>query len=137
MNVWRSTGKIKYDPYVERGTFRPNWVILKCDNEIIRYYQHIFYKLYWKKLQSPMWGAHCSLVRCEAPLKPENWKQYNGREIEFEYYYDGVFYSNADRGGKHYWLKCWSPKFNVIRESLGLSSEPKVPYHISIGSLGN
>ena len=135
MNVWRSTGLVRYDPKSERSSFKPFWVILKCDKEIVRYYQHIFYKLYWKKLQTAVWSSHCSIVRGEKPLKPENWKLYNGKEIEFNYYYDGVFNTNSDNGGKHFWLKVSSPDFKRIRESLGLSPEPRVPYHISIGSI--
>ena len=131
MIVWKSTGKIKYDPHVERGTFKPNWVILQCDRELVRYYQHIFYTLYFKRLQTAMWSSHISIVRGEKPLKPENWKLFNGKEIEFSYSYDGQFFSN----GQHFWIKVWSPEFSVIRESLGLNPEPKVPYHLSIGSI--
>src|ERR1700722_8266402 len=135
MSVWTSTGKIKYDPHVERGTFKPHWVILQCDRELIRYYQHIFYTLYWKRLQTPMWGPHVSIIRGGRPTKPEAWKQLNGKLIEFSYTYDGDFYTNFDKGGKHFWIKTWSPTFAEIRESLGLSREPKVPFHLSIGSL--
>jgi hypothetical protein len=135
MNVWKSTGKLRYDPHVERGTFRPFWVILQCDRELVRYYQHIFYTLYFKRLQTAMWGSHCSIARGEKPLRPENWKLFAGKEIEFSYSYDGEFYSNSDKGGKHFWIKCWSEEFGDIRESLGLPRTPKIPYHISIGSL--
>lgn len=133
MAVWKSSGKIKYDPRVERGTFKENWIILQCDREIIRYYQHIFYKLYWKKLQTPMWKGHISIVRGETPLKPENWKLYNGKEIEFSYSFDGEFKTN----GQYFWLSCWSKDFSLIRTSLGLRKDPFVPYHISIGSINN
>jgi hypothetical protein len=133
MNIWKSTGIIKYDPHVERGTFKPHWVILKCDKELVRYYQHIFYTLYFKKLQTAMWANHISLVRGEKPTIPDNWKLYNGKVIEFTYEYPGFFYSN----GKHFWLKVWSEQFGDIRESLGLPREPKIQYHMSIGSLNS
>lgn len=135
MSVWRSSGVVRYDPKVERGSFVKWWVILQCDRELVRYYQHIFYKLYWRKLQTQLWGAHCSLVRGEEPLKPGNWKKYAGKVIEFEYEYDGEFLSNYDKGGRHFWLKVWSAEFGEIRQSLGLTAEPKIPFHISIGSL--
>lgn len=131
MSVYKSTGVVKYDPRVERGTFLPWWVILQVDKELVRYYQHIFYKLYWKKLQTAMWGAHCSIVRGEKPLDMDAWKRYNGKVIEFSYVYEGGFHTN----GQHYWIKVWSPTFGEIRESLGLKREPKVPFHLSIGSL--
>lgn len=130
MSVYKSTGVIKYDPRVERGTFMDWWVILQCDKEIVRYYQHVFKTLYWKKLQTAMWGAHVSVVRGERPKKPENWKLFNGAVLEFSYVYDG-FHTN----GQHFWIKAWSPTFGEIRESLGLSKEPKVPFHLSIGFL--
>lgn len=130
MNVWKSTGVVRYDPRIERGTFRPNWVILQCDRELVRYYQHIFYKLYWKKLQTAMWGPHISIVRGEKP-NTDAWKRFNGRIIEFSYSYDGEFYTN----GQHFWIKAYAPEFGAIRESLGLTKEPKLPFHLSIGSI--
>lgn len=133
MSVWKSTGLVRYDPHVERGTFKPWWCILQCDREIVRYYQHVFYTLYFKKLQSAMWSSHASLVRGERPAKPENWKLFNGKTIEFQYEYPGFFYTN----GKHFWLKIWSNEFGDIRESLGLSRTPTIPYHISIGSINS
>lgn len=133
MNIHKSTGIIKYDPRIERGTFRPYWIILKCDREIIRYYQHIFYTLYFKKLQTAMWGSHCSIVRGEKPCDAGAWKKFDGQEIEFNYSYDGEFYSN----GQHFWIKAWSNSFSEIRESLGLPKEPRVPFHLSIGSLSH
>lgn len=132
--IHKSTGIVKYDPRIERGTFQKYWVILQCDREIVRYYQHIFYKLYWKKLQTAMWGAHCSIVRGEKPPTLgglEAWKRFDGRMIEFSYMYEPGFRTN----GQHVWLRAWSPKFEEIRESLGLPKEPKVPFHLSIGSI--
>ena len=133
MSVWKSSGVLKYDPRAERGTFRPHWVILQCDKELVRYYQHIFYTLHHKKLQTAMWSSHCSLVRGEKPNITNAWKKFDSKVIEFSYSYDGEFFSND----RHYWIRCWSEKdeFGDIRESLGLSREPLVPYHISIGSL--
>jgi len=130
MSVWSSTGVVRYDPHVERGTFKPNWCILQCDRELVRYYQHIFHTLYFKKLQTAMWSSHVSLIRGEKPTL-DTWKKYNGKVIEFKYEYPGFFYSN----GQHYWIKVWSEEFGDIRESLGLPREPRVPYHLSIGSI--
>lgn len=131
MNVWKSTGIVRYDPRVDRGTFKDWWVIVQCDREIVRYYQHIFYTLYWKKLQTAMWGSHISIVRGEKPLNMDAWKRFNGRLIEFSYVYEGGFYTN----GQHFWMKAWSPQFAEIRASLGLKPDPKVPFHLSIGSI--
>jgi hypothetical protein len=128
--MWKSSGIVKYDPKVDRGSFVKWWVILQCDLELVRYYQHIFYKLYWRKLQTQMWSSHISLVRGEEPINKDKWKKYNGKIIEFEYEYDGEFLNN----GRHFWLKAHSPLFKDIRMSLGLSPEPFVPFHLSIGS---
>jgi hypothetical protein len=130
MPVWKSSGVIRYDPNAARSTFRKHWVILQCDKELIRYYQHIYYKLYWKKLQTAIWSSHISIVRGEVPKYSESWKRYDGQEIEFNYEYDGKFEHNK----KHYWLKCWSKGFEEIRVSLGLEPNPIVPFHLSIGS---
>lgn len=131
--IYKSYGKIKYDPISERSTFKPHWVILQCDREIVRYYQHVFYTLYFKKMQTAVWSSHVSILRGEKPNKPENWKLYNGRTIEFEYEFNGAAGFNTN--GKHFWLKCRSPEFGKIRESLGLNPIPKIDFHLSIGSI--
>jgi hypothetical protein len=133
--VHTSIGTVKYDPNHSRSTFKPWWVIVQCDQEIVRYYQHIFYKLYFKKLQSPLWGSHISLVRQETPKIKKNWKLYDGQLVKFNYSYDGEFFSNQDSGGKHFWIKVYSDEFTMIRKSLGLAPAPFVQYHISIGSM--
>lgn len=136
MNIWRSKGIVKYDPRSDRSTFKKWWVILQCDREIVKYYQHIFYKLYWKRLQTAIWNSHCSIVRGEKPLNLSAWKLFDGKMIEFEYMYDGQFHSNTDNGGKHFWIKVKpSPFFATIRASLGLSPEPRINYHLSVGTL--
>lgn len=129
MAVWKSSGYVRYDPNATRSTFRKHWVILQCDKEIVRYYQHIYYTLYWKRLQTAIWSSHISLVRGEKPINIENWKMYDGKKIEFEYEYDGF-----ENNGKHYWLRAWSKEFGMIRKSLGLCEVPAVPFHLSIGS---
>ena len=80
-----------------------------------------------------MWGSHCSIVRGEKPRNTDAWKKFDGQEIEFSYAYDGEFHSN----GQHFWIKTSSPAFGDIRESLGLPREPRVPFHLSIGSLSH
>lgn len=129
--MYKSSGIIKYDPHSKRGTFMPWYVILQCDRELVRYYQHIFYKLYWKKLQTAMWGPHITIVRGTKPRHMEAWKALNGRTVEFNYTYDGNFYTN----GHHFWIHVDSPDFYSIRESLGLPHNPECRFHLSIGSI--
>jgi hypothetical protein len=129
--MFSSYGVVKYDPRHPRSTFKPWWVILQCDPEIVRYYQHIFYKLYFKKLQTAVWNSHISLVRGEKPKITDAWKKFDGKIVEFNYEYNGVFLGN----GKHYYLKCWSKEFENIRTSLGLHPKPVINYHISVGSI--
>lgn len=131
METYKSTGTLKYDPNSKRGTFLPWYVILQCDRELVRYYQHIFYRLYWKKLQTAMWGPHITIVRGTKPKAMDAWKQFDGRALEFSYTYDGGFYTN----GHHYWINAKSLDFYKIRESLGLPREPECRFHLSIGSV--
>jgi hypothetical protein len=126
-----STGILRYDPPFDRTTSRRWWAILQCDKELLRYYQHIYYRLYWKKLQTAVWGCHISIVRGETPKIKDAWKQYDGQTIEFQYEYDGQFQSN----GEYVWLACHSEAFVEIRKSLGLNPAPYVPFHISLGVL--
>ena len=129
--VHTSTGRLIYDPVDERTTFRSWWAILQCDRELLRYYQYVYYKRYWKKLQTACWSSHISIVRGESPKIKDAWKRYNGKLIEFQYEYDGEFQSNS----KHVWISCHSEEFGSIRASLGLNTKPVVPFHMSIGSL--
>lgn len=135
--MYSSLGTVKYDPKHPRTTFKPWWCIVRCDQEIIRYYQHIFYKLYFKKLQTPVWSSHISLTRGETPKLQKNWKLYDGQLISFKYEYSGEFFSNQDACGKHFWINVFSEEFSPIRTSLGLREQPFVKYHLSIGSLFN
>jgi hypothetical protein len=129
--IHASIGRVLYDPRSEKTAFKPWWVILQCDKEIVRYYQHIFYKLYWKKLQTPVWQSHLSIVRGEEPQLKNNWGKWHGKYIEYEYIYDGHFENN----GIYFWLKARSLQLNTIREELGIDPKPTMDFHISIGSL--
>jgi hypothetical protein len=127
--VFKSYGKIKYDPTSPRTKFKKWWMILQCDGELIRYYQHIFYKTHWRKLQTAAWGSHISSIKGTEPINKALWGKHSGKTIEFSYNYNGKFESN----GQHVWLKIQSDKLADIREELGLTREPKIPFHISIG----
>jgi hypothetical protein len=129
--IYTSSGRLVYDPPFDRTTPRRWWAILLCDRELLRYYQHIYYTLYWKRLQTAVWNSHISIVRGETPKIKDAWKQYNGQTITFQYEYDGIFHSNS----KHVWLPAYSDDLAIIRQSLGLLPNPYVPFHLSIGSL--
>jgi hypothetical protein len=127
--MFKSYGKIKYDPISPRTKFKKWWMILQCDKELIRYYQHIYYKTHWKKLQTAAWGPHISASRGTEPINKDSWNKHSGKTIEFSYEYNGLFQSN----GSHVWLPVKSDKLCDIREELGLTREPKIPFHLSIG----
>lgn len=56
-------------------------------------------------------------------------KNYEGLELEF--YYDFMVESND----VYYWVSVACPQVLDIRLELGLSREPSIPLHITIGNL--
>lgn len=129
--MFKSIGKIIYSPKSHVGA--PNkWAIVSCDDEISKYYRHLFFKQYpflngynlGKKLQRPIMGAHISFVRNESS---KLWNIDNYKLIEFEYSHD--IYSN----GQYFWAKVECPALLDLREKIGLCRFPNVDLHLTIG----
>jgi hypothetical protein len=124
--MYKSTGKLVFDPKTLEKKC-PFWLILKCDNEIIKYYRSLMYKERCLKL-SPLayWGAHVSIIRGE---KPNNgfWTKLNGEEIEFEY--DGIIREERN----HFWIDVDCKRLVEVRKYYGLSDKPYYDFHMTIG----
>jgi hypothetical protein len=128
-----SKGTLIYDPHGRNAKTRskvsdPWWLLLMCDNEIIRYAN------WWLKKRgvyiygTSLYGSHISVIKGEKPPNKEAWKKYHGKKITFQY-------SNAiNDNGKHWWYFVKCPELTSIRTELGLPAKPPYfRYHLTVG----
>ena len=107
---------------------------MMCDDEISKYYRHLYTKEYpylngnrTGKLTRPVWGAHVSIIRGEFIPNIKLWHLDENKLVEFEY--EGGVLDN----GEYYWLKVRCPYLLNLREKYGLSREPRLGLHLTIG----
>lgn len=123
----KSIGKLVYSPRSHLGS-NEKWLVLMCDDEISKYYRHMFYTdTPWKgKLTRPVWGTHISIIRGER-VDLKLWGLDANKLIEFEY--EGGVLDN----GEYYWLKAKCDYLSDLREKYGLTRDPKFGFHLTIG----
>jgi len=130
---FESTGTLIYDPHgrnvsTANKVSDPWWLLLMCDNEIIRYADWWLKKQWVYTYGYSLYGSHISVVKGEKPVNKAAWKKYHGKKIKFQY-------SNAiNDNGKHWWhfVKC--DELGKIRTELGLPEKPPFfRYHITVG----
>jgi hypothetical protein len=129
----KSIGKLVYSPRTHLSS-SDRWLVLMCDDEISRYYRHLYTKVYQSlngdrptKLTRPVWGTHISIVRGEFIPNFKLWRTDENKLIEFDY--DGGVIDN----GEYYWLKATCPYLLDLREKYGLAREPRFGLHLTIG----
>lgn len=105
-----------------------------CDDEISKYYRHLYCKEYpylnsgkSTKLTRPVWGTHISVIRGEFIPNYKLWRLDENKLIEFEY--EGGVIDN----GEYYWLKVNCPYLLDLREKYGLPRNPRFGLHLTIG----
>lgn len=129
--MFKGKGKLVYDPHSEASKFNFWWAKVDVHPSIIRYYQHWIQKEMNTRVNTPIWKAHITVVRGEQPKNKVAWKKYQGKLIHFDY--DPVF----KMSDKYFWLTVHSKELSEIRVELGLTPEPRVPFHITIANLKN
>ena len=129
----KSTGKLVYSPRSHLGS-NEKWLVLMCDDEISRYYRHLYSKEYpylngnqSTRLTRPVWGTHISVIRGEFIPNFNLWGLDANKKIDFEY--SGGVLSN----GEYYWLDVQCPYLSDLRVKYGLSKEPRFGFHLTIG----
>ena len=81
------------------------------------------------QLSEPLWGTHVSVIRDEKPPSLTHWKRLEGAELL-------VTYSNQVEIYSTYAVVSASCEMALdYREELGLSREPALPLHLTIGNL--
>jgi len=128
----KAYGTLIYNPSSHLGT-NQQWAVLMCDDEISRYYRHLFSLTYQAlngeptgKLARPVWGAHISCIRGEQ-TNHLPWRLKERQIFEFDYQF-GV-QSNRE----YYWLSVSCPALSELRLAYGLSPEPRFGFHLTIG----
>jgi hypothetical protein len=122
----KSIGKIIYSPNSHLGS--PNkWAILAADDEISKYYRHLYSKEYphKPKLIRTIWGSHVSWLRSEH-INPKLWGIDNNKLIEFEYT------GGVQDNGVFFWLSVKCDHLLNLREQYGLPRYPKHGLHLTI-----
>lgn len=124
----KSMGKLVYTPKTHLSN-SDRWLVLMCDDEISKYYRHLFYKEYpWKgKLTRPVWGTHISVIRGEKIPNYHLWGLEKNTIVEFEYE------PGVKDNGEYYWLSAKCNFILDIREQYGLSRHPRFGLHLTIG----
>lgn len=129
----KSIGKLVYTPRTHLAS-SDRWIVLMCDDEISRYYRHLYTKEYpylngdkSGKLTRPVWGTHISIIRGEKVPKYDLWGLDANKLVEFEYE------AGVESNHEYYWLKVTCPYLLDLRQKYGLSRHPKFGLHLTIG----
>lgn len=134
--MFRSVGTLRYSPKALGDKASPNWwLILDCDRELGRYYRHLYYLSNHKchQLMRPACAEHVTVIRNEEPADQFKhlWEKYDNQEVEF------LLRLEAETDGRYVWLPVECSFVLEIRAELGLSREPEIPLHLSIGHGGS
>ena len=107
--------------------FKSNWVIVKTDSEIARYYNSFFNF----PIDLPARGPHITIIagEKESLIFPINeFKYLDNTNVEFKYH--NTVYTN----GKAFWLEVFSEEINTIRVKHGLAHKQ---LHLTVGNVKN
>ena len=125
-----SIGKLVYSPRTHLASSE-KWAILSCDDEIGRYYRHLFSienkylnGAYPNRINRAVWGSHISFLRNE---HPKDWGIDANKIIEFSYE------PGVQTNGIYFWLRVSCPRLLDLRQKYGLPREPRFGLHLTIG----
>jgi len=120
--MFRSLAKVNY---------HISWITAECDDGILDYYWWWYWKEKHVKLIKPMFGAHISVVRGKEEEIDQGWWERGFRgTVVFFYYPERIFLYDT-----HVWLPVSGDGLYDIRESVGLSRNPVMPFHMTIGRI--
>lgn len=125
----KSVGKLNFDPGIGTKKHEPWWLILKCDQGIVDYYEWLLRKNWITVNKNTFWGSHISVIKGEEPKNKNEWNKDFG---EIEFYYSNIIRMDNNR---HAWIDCYSEQLADIRAILGVGKEIKMSYHLTIGNI--
>jgi hypothetical protein len=126
--MFTTSGIFHYDPLPGTKHYEPWWGLARCDSQLSDYYAWLLERHGIEVETTNLWGTHVSVLKGEAPLRPEHWGKYEGFEVELHYNHL-VRYDN----GKHAWVDVYSDDLSEIRQELGFVAKPW--YHLTVGRL--
>lgn len=108
-----------------------NWIILRCCDDLVNYYQYWLNKKSIAIIKSS-WKPHLSISRGEALDKAKfiEWIGINGNKIHFDYE-DELRYNKKG----FVWINCWSKELNGLRHSLGLYLKKDDRFHLTVAKM--
>lgn len=133
----RCCGTLRYSPELRPGSHQRRdggstrwWLIVEADEELGRYLRHLFLLAHWRtrRLQGPLWGTHVSVIRGEVPPLPQGWGEGDGAAVDF------VLDLRAQETQGFVWCPVQCPALLDLRQRLGLSRQPQLPLHLTLGN---
>lgn len=109
-------------------TYYVSWAVVYLDIELGRYYRSLCPKAW--NLQAPLYPPHVTIVRKDVEKPTGNWRYKADQKINLAYI------PQVKTDGIYFWLDCFSPELEDIREKLGLPRQ-RIGYsnfHITIGN---
>jgi hypothetical protein len=134
----RLTGVYRFAPPLDAsgnrirrdGSTTDGWLIIQCEPDVGRYLRQLrmLQRPALPLLSDPLWGAHVSIVRGEELPNPADWKDREGRVVEFEYQYP------SQEIGEYVFFPVICEDALDYRERLGLPRDPQWPLHLTFGN---
>lgn len=134
---YETYGILKYSPkLLDKGYVSENWwaiLDLDPDDQIGKYFRHLYWLATYKtsKIIRPVWKEHVTIVRNEEPPNKEFWEKWPGQKLPI------TVILTPETNGYYYWLPVCCEAAYVLRQDLGLTIEPIIPFHLSIGHIAN
>lgn len=103
-------------------------VVFKGD--IHAYYAWFLEKRFSLVLNPPVRGAHVTIIsdKIDNDTYEQAFKLFDGKTISFDYEP-----AEIRTNGKHWWLKVYSTDSQNIRRALGLTPDPYMALHLTLG----
>ena len=107
---------------------RGKWLWLSCCLDTILYYQRFLEKIHARKISTPIWKSHITVVRGSDDFNVSKLGFLEGKEISFRYYPEEI-----NTNGLYWWIEVFSKELEELRFCLGLDPRPKYDFHLTIG----
>jgi hypothetical protein len=105
----------------------PFWLVVECDRGLSDFYSDQIKKSGERgNVNTPLAGAHISVVRNEKPKAKDAWRGSIRKRISYEY--QPLLKTN----GLHWWLPVRSEELVELRKEFGLFPHPSVPFHLTV-----
>lgn len=132
--MFKSTGKLVYDPYRKMEKDTKWWCVLELNDELDRYLRWILDREWFtfdtqskkRRYHRPPHKSHISIIRGEVPKEnKKNWGTFlRNKKLEFEYSLDIQHTAGfKNEVGEFFFVKTIFPEYNEIRAHFGLDTE--------------